>query len=130
MLVIIHLVDTQPGVSVRSRKWEIDVPRVTLRAFLHERVRREVESFNLHRPEVYRGLVQPEDSERILNGYQVKRLHTLDPEREYQRALQAFASNGFRVFVAGRQIESLDEEIDLPSGGDVEFLKLVPLVGG
>lgn len=128
--MVIHLVDTLPGVSVLSRKWEFDVPKITLRELLRERIRREVESFNLHRPEVYRGLVQPEDSERILNGYQVKRLHTLDPEREYQHALQAFESNGFLVFVAGRQIESLDEEIDLESDEDVEFLKLVPLVGG
>src|SRR5438552_17871164 len=113
MLVIIHLTDTQPGVSVRSRKWAFEGPKISLRALLRERVRREVESFNLHHPEVYQGLVQPEESELILNGYQVKRMHTLDPEREYQNALQSYASNGFLVFAAGRQIESLDEEIDL-----------------
>jgi hypothetical protein len=128
--VIVHVVDTLPGVSVLSRKWSFDVPKITLRDLVHERVRRDVEAFNLHRPDVYRGLVQPEDSERILNGYEVKRLRTLDPEREYQQALKAFASNGFLVFVSGRQIDSLDEEIDLETAGQVEFLKLVPLVGG
>ena len=115
---------------MRSRKWEFDSPRLTLRSLLRERVEREVAAFNLNRPEVYQGLVQPEESERILNGYQVKRLKSLDPEREYQHAVQAFNSNGFVVFASGRQIESLDEEIDLQMVGEVEFIQLVPLVGG
>jgi hypothetical protein len=116
MLVTVHVVDTQPGVSVLSRKWEFDVPKITLRELLRERVRRDVEAFNRRRPEVYRGLVQPEDSERV------------DAGREYEHALKAFESNGFLVFAAGRQIDSLDEEIDLESAGEVEFLKLIPLV--
>lgn len=126
----VRLIDTQPGIGLRSRKWKFDTPKITLRALLRERVRREVEAFNVNRPEIYHGLVQPEESERVLNGYRLKRLRALDPDREYQHALQAFESNGFLVFVERRQLESLDEEIDLETAGEVEFLKLVPLAGG
>ena len=126
----VRLVDTQPGISLRSTKWQFDVPRITLRSLIRERVRREVERFNQQRPEIYQGLVQPEDSERILNGYEIKKFHTLDAEQEYQRALKAFESNGFMVFASGQQVLSLDEEIDLETAGEVQFLKLVPLMGG
>lgn len=127
ILVQVRLIDTQPGQGLRSRKWDFDVPKITLRELVRQRVRRDVEAFNSKRPEVYHGLVQPEESERLLNGYQLKRLRQLDPDREIEHAIEAFGSNGFRVFVEGRQIGSLDEEIDLETAGEVEFLKLVPL---
>jgi hypothetical protein len=56
-------------------------------------------------------------------------LRTLDAERQFERAIQAFDKQRFLVISAGRQVESVDEEIDL-GAGEVEFIKLVPLVGG
>ena len=43
---------------------------------------------------------------------------------------QAFTRNGFFVLVGDRQVESLDEELELKVDTDVSFVKLVPLVGG
>lgn len=122
----VRLIDTQPGIGLRSQKWQFDSPKITLRELMRERVRRDVEAFNRNRPEVYHGLVQPEESNRILNGYALKPLRALDADSEYRRAISAFESDGLRVFVERRQIQSLDEEIDLESAREVQFLKLIP----
>jgi len=79
---------------------------------------------------VYQGLVAPEESERVLNGFRLHRRRELDPEREVERALHAFEANSFMVFVNGRQIDLLEEEIDFSAAPQLEFVKLVPLVGG
>jgi hypothetical protein len=126
----VRMVDSQPGAQSESSEWEFEQPRITLRALLRQRVEREVDAYNARRPEIFRGLVQPEESERILNGYRLPRARQLDAEQQYRRAVRAFETNGFVVLACGRQIESLDEEIDLETASEVEFLKLVPLVGG
>ncbi|MCX4780574.1 hypothetical protein [Streptomyces sp. NBC_01264] len=54
----------------------------------------------------------------------------VDPQAQTEAALAAFGRNGFLVLVGDRQITDLDEEIDLPLGTEVTFLKLVALVGG
>jgi hypothetical protein len=126
----VRMVDSQPGARSEAHEWEFELPRITLRALLRSRVAREVEAYNVKLPEVFHGLVQPEESERILNGYRLQRARPLDAEQQYQRAIRAFNTNGFVVLAGGRQIESLDEEIDLETATEVEFLKLVPLIGG
>jgi hypothetical protein len=126
----VRIVDSQPGSKPEARNWEFELPKITLRELLRSRVAREVQSYNTNRPEIFHGLVQPEESERILNGYRLHRARPLDADQQYERALRAFQANAFVVLAGGRQIESLDEEIDLETAGEVEFLKLVPLVGG
>ncbi|MFG2330403.1 hypothetical protein ACGFMM_12320 [Streptomyces sp. NPDC048604] len=51
-------------------------------------------------------------------------------EREFARAVDAFGRNGFLVLVGDRQVEDLDETVELGPDTEVTFLKLVPLVGG
>ena len=51
-------------------------------------------------------------------------------EAQYERALQAFARNGFFVLVGDRQVEDLDEDLELEADTEVSFVKLVALVGG
>ncbi|MEU4695315.1 hypothetical protein [Actinoplanes sp. NPDC023714] len=46
-----------------------------------------------------------------------------------QRAVESFSRNGFVVLVGGRQVEDLDETVDLSGGAEVTFLRLVPLAG-
>ncbi|WP_229068741.1 hypothetical protein [Actinoplanes sp. DH11] len=48
----------------------------------------------------------------------------------FDRAVTAFAGNGFVVLVGDRQVEDLDEVLELPTGTEVTFLRLVPLAGG
>ncbi|HWC98875.1 MAG TPA: hypothetical protein VG456_19075 [Candidatus Sulfopaludibacter sp.] len=126
-----RILDSRPGGESVARQWDFDGPRITLRELIRQRVQREVAQFNRDRPEIFEGLVQPEESEQLLNGYRVK-LHAqrlLDPDAQIHRAIEAFEKQRFLVIAAGRQVESLDEEIDLRHG-EVEFLKLAPLVGG
>jgi hypothetical protein len=104
--------------------------RVTVRELLRRRVYQEVAEFNARRPEQFRGLVQPSDAERTLNGYKVARGRRLDWEAQFAKAVAAFEGNGFVVLVGDRQIIELDAELDLRHDVEVTFIKLVPLVGG
>jgi hypothetical protein len=116
----------------RGAGWELDVveERLTLRELIRRRVFQEVAEYNARMPQVFQGLVQPRDAERVLNGYVLRTPRRIDPEKQTELALAAFAGNGFLVLVGDRQITGLEEEIALPLGTEVTFLKLVALVGG
>ena len=53
-----------------------------------------------------------------------------DVATEVARALRAFERNVFTVFVGGRQVDGLDEEIVVRLGEPVVFLRMTPLAGG
>lgn len=103
---------------------------ITVRALIHKRVEEEVEEYNRNAPEYFRGLVQPTDAERVLNGYRLRERRRIDPEAQVARALEAFERNGFFILVDDRQVESLDDIITLRVGTAISFHKLTPLVGG
>lgn len=104
--------------------------RVSARELIRCRVYEEVREYNLSTPEYFRGLVQPADAERVLNGVRLRLRRRIDWEKQYALAIQAFERNGFFLLVDDRQVERLDEEIDLKLATQVSFVKLVPLVGG
>lgn len=103
---------------------------IRVRELIRQRVYQEVEEFNNRQPAVFRMLVQPNDTERTLNGFKFHKPRLVDPILQYEKALEAFEGNGFIVLVDDHQIESLDMEIALRPETSVTFLKLVPLVGG
>lgn len=45
-------------------------------------------------------------------------------------ACAEFARNGFVMIAGERQVDDLDEVIDLSRAAEVAFIRLVPLVGG
>ncbi|WP_329118302.1 hypothetical protein [Streptomyces sp. NBC_01465] len=104
MGMVTFVEETTSGVGGGAGAWALDIAeaRLTLREVIRRRVFHEV----------------AQDKEGA------------DPERQFERALTAFGRNGFVVLVGERQVEELDEEIELPAGTEVTFLKLVPLVGG
>jgi len=110
----------------------LDVPdeRITVWELIRARVYREVYQYNVDRPEYFQGLIQPSDAERFLNGFKMRRNRTIDPERQFQMAIKAFYRNGFIVLLDDRQVDELEEEIEIRPDTTVTFLKLVPLVGG
>lgn len=116
----------------RSLAGAVTIPqaRTTVRELIRNRVRQEVERHNASQPDVFRGLVQPEESEQILNGFRMKAVRTLEWESQFERACASFERNGFLLLVDGLQVVGLDEGLDLSPGSEVEFVKLVPLVGG
>ena len=97
---------------------------------IRARVYREVHDYNLRQPEYFRGLVQPTDAERTLNGFKVRQGRRLDPEKQFKKAVASFYRNGFLVLVNDRQVDELEEEVEIRPDTTVTFLKLVPLVGG
>lgn len=118
------------GEQFLTRQLEVTSEPVTLRELIRQRIRKEVDEFNRDQSDVFSGLIQPTDTERVLNGYRLKSRRKLNWEHQYAKALEAFEQNGFFVIVDGRQVEDLDEVIPLPKTSEVHFLKLVPLVGG
>ncbi|MDC0765916.1 hypothetical protein [Streptomyces sp. HD] len=128
---IVRFVDETTSGS-RSDGWGLEIAeeRLTVRELIRRRVFQEVAEYNARTPEVFQGLVQPQDAERVLNGYALRTPRRIDPETQTELALKAFAGNGFLVLVGDRQVTDLDTEIELALGTEITFLKLVPLVGG
>ena len=118
------------GQKVGAHKLEILNEKLTLRDLIQQRIRQEVEEFNRNPSDVFCGLIQPTDTERVLNGYRLKTRRQLSWESQYEKALEAFKHNGFFVIIDGQQFETLDEVLPLRETSEVHFLKLVPLVGG
>jgi hypothetical protein len=122
--------DTLSGEHTHSLSLAFPTERTTVRELIRRRVYEEVQEYNARQPEHFRGLVQPTDAERTLNGYRLRVARKIDWKAQYEAALKAFKSNGFFLLVDDRQPESLDEEIDLRLSTEVTFVRLVPLVGG
>ena len=104
--------------------------KISIRELIRLRVTQEVQEFNSRQPAVFRMLVQPNDTERTLNGFKFHKPRPVNPVTQYDKAIEAFEGNGFIVLVDDRQVEALEDEIALHPETSVTFLKLVPLVGG
>ena len=68
----------------------MDVGPATLRDLIRGRLQQEVERYNQALPETFHGLVQPEESEQILNGFRMKTKRPLDWEVQCRRADSSF----------------------------------------
>ena len=100
---------------------------------IRRRVYEEVQEYHAAPPSaVFRGLVTSTAAEVALNGTNPTHAdkRRVDWEAQYERALSAFARNGFFVLVGDRQVEDLDEPLELKVDTEVSFIKLVALVGG
>ena len=109
---------------------EVPEERITVQDLIRARVYREVHEYNLDQPEYFHGLIQPSDAERSLNGFKMRRRRRIDPDKQFELAKRAFYTNGFILLVDDRQVDELDEEIEIRPDTTVTFLKLVPLLGG
>jgi hypothetical protein len=131
MQVTIQLRDTLPNGKILS---EVPVSfaaeRITVADLITTRVYAEVEKYNSTLPEYFRGLVQPKDAEKVLNGYKLKKGKMVDAEKQAYLALDAFQKNAFFILINDRQAADLNEEVLLTKETTVSFIKLTPLVGG
>jgi hypothetical protein len=129
MSVILNVFDeTTAGQRHSAGAFQFDAATLTLRELIRLRVQQEVARFNAMERDEFHGLIQPEESERILNGVRERPLP--DWERQFAKALTAFRGNGFLVLIDDCQITDLDQTIHLTAQSQITFLKLVPLVGG
>ena len=102
----------------------------TVKEIIEARVHAEVEAYNQKLPEYFKGLVQPSDAERTLNGYKLRTPRKIDPEKQVYIALDAFQKNGYFILIDDQQAETLEQEILVGADTSVSFVQLTPLVGG
>lgn len=131
MSTSLKLIDKTLG-QAESIAWVLKVvdSTLTVREIVRRRVYEEVSRINARQGEVFTGLVQPTDAERVLNGYKLRTPRKIDWEQQFTQAVLAFESNRLLILVGDRQVEDLDEELRLDADTNVTFLRLVPLVGG
>ena len=126
--------ETATGDPVHEFPLEFQDERITVRDLIRERVYQEVRDYNFRsRREgglLFRGLVQPTDAERSLNGFKVPKNRDIDWEAQFARAVDAFGRNGFFILIDDCQAETLDQTIVISPSTHVSFVKLTPLVGG
>lgn len=123
------------GESYHELPLEFPSERITVRELIRERVYQEVQDYNRRTDnQNFRGLVQPTDAERVLNGgrpeFKLKERRQIDWKPQFEKALEAFEKNGFFILVDERQVETLDEELVVRNQSTISFVKLTPLVGG
>ena len=121
---------TTAGETTGTCVLDLLTERLTVRELIRSRVYQEVQDYNVNQGWVFNGLVQPEEAEKTLNGWKLKKPRQLDWKRQFERAIEAFEANQIVILVNDRQAESLDEEIVVEPQTTVTFLRLVPLVGG
>lgn len=118
-----------PRTEVVELLLKLSSHRMTARDLIAERVRAECDDRLFDKMgRMAARLVMPGPKEQALNGPAVARAS--NPDAQVERALSAFAANGFILLVDDRQVETLDEDVDLRENSVVTFLKLTPLVGG
>lgn len=103
---------------------------VTAKEIIEQRVLAEVDEYNKKLPEYFMGLVEPSDSEKTLNGYKLKKKKIIDAEKQVYIALDAFQKNGYFILIDDKQINELNQKIELKQYSKISFIKLTPLVGG
>jgi hypothetical protein len=72
------------GEKFGTHKLKISTEKVTLRDLIQQRIRQEVEEFNRSQSDVFSGLIQPTDTERVLNGYRLKARRELSWENQFE----------------------------------------------
>src|SRR5258705_9351169 len=87
--------ETASGQKTNTFTLDCLTERLTVRELIRARIYQEVSDYNQKEPEYFRGLVEPTDAERVLNGYKLKAGRKIDWEEQFRRALDAFHRNGF-----------------------------------
>src|SRR5215470_12265952 len=101
--------ETTSGQKTNTFTLECLTERMTVREVIRARIYQEVQDYNQKEPEFFRGLVQPAEAERVLNGYKLRAKRKIDWQEQYEKALEAFGRNSFFVLVGDKQAQSLDQ---------------------
>lgn len=116
-----------------AHEWRLDVQteRLTVRELIRDRIRREADEYNTHRPHTWRGLVQPLVEPRHQGiSAPPREFRPVDWNRQFELACEAFLVGRLLILIGDAQADSLDEEFDVRANTAVTFLRLTPLVGG
>ena len=122
--------ETAAGKTINELKVSFASELITIREIINTRVIAEVDQYNNKMPEYFKGLVEPGDAERTLNGYKLKEKRKVDAEKQSFVAFNAFQKNGFFILIDNIQSESLEQMVVINANTTISFIKLTPLVGG
>lgn len=122
--------ETVSGQPLHEWALEVLTERISVRELIRSRVYQEVQDYNRSQPDRFRGLIQPSETEQTLNGGKPPKRRQIDWKAQFAKATEAFERNQILILIDDRQLESLDEEIEIKLGTAVTFLKLTMLVGG
>lgn len=111
------------------REWSLELPaeRTTVRELIRSRVYQEVQDYNLGQKSEFLGLVQPEG---LHPAGKRRASREIDWKSQFELALRAFRENQLLLLVDDRQVESLDQVVEIGLSTRITFLRLVLLVGG
>ena len=129
MKIAIHD-ETMTGKLLQQIILDVEAETINVQELIRARVYAEVAAYNEKKPGVFNGLVQPEDAERVLNGYRLRKAREIDAEKQYYIALDAYQKNGFFILVDNYQVGDLEEPIIVGDDTKVSFVRMTPLVGG
>ncbi len=122
--------ETMAGKTTNELSLDFLTETIDVRELIRSRVYQEVQDFNRDQRQEFRGLVEPTDAERTLNGCRLRHPRQIDWKEQFNKAVEAFDGGQVLILVDQRQASSLDEKIVLRPDTDVAFLRLTPLVGG
>jgi hypothetical protein len=113
-------------------EWALEAPteRMSVRELIRSRVYQEVQDYNRSQGDRFRGLIQPSETEQALNGDKPPNKRQIDWKIQFAKATEAFERSQILILCNDKQVESLDQEIEIRPGTAVTFLKLTLLVGG
>lgn len=121
---------TLHGSLLNSLSLTLPAEQLTARELIQRYVHELVESHQLTpTPSRYR-FFSPTADEALLNDQGQPPSRQIDVRRQCRLAFKAFESNGFVMLVDERQIDDLDEAFSITPISSIQFLRLVPLVGG
>lgn len=122
--------ETTAGQTTNELLLRLERDRLSVRELIRSRIHQEVSEYNAKASGLFRGLVEPSEAERELNGCRMPSRKRIDWEKQYEAAVSAFERSHLLVLVDDRQVESLDETVALEPTSSISFLRLVPLAGG
>jgi hypothetical protein len=109
-------------------------PRLPLRSIIALKVQVEVERANRRRDVQLPLSVRYLTDDELLPGHGgtigSARRREIDRDAEVARALKAFGDRRYFVVLDGHRLEDLDEVVTLTPATKLQFIRVLPLVGG
>ena len=123
------------GNLVAAYPYELASPADTLRQLIAMLVTDGVESYNQRLKSEINGSLTAEEIDDLSRvgkiGFGIPfGSREADLDEAMETAIQGFEDGLFRVFLGEREIESLDEPLDLHEGDTITMIRLVMLTGG
>lgn len=108
---------------------EIITERTTVAEIIRQKIAQETTCFNKNI--ISKQNQFKDEKQNALNGRNITdKLSLADEEKESYKAFQAFESNQLIVLVDNIQMRELHTEVLISPSTEVQFIKLMPLVGG